>query len=226
MTFLGNHKLALILTAIFISIAGLSIHGGDTDTTAKTENSNNFTSVNQQSPMARKNTDAQVSIIQYSDFLCPSCSFFSTQIMPFISDEYIDTGKAQFEFRPMAFIAEGSWQAGMGAYCAIEQDAFWPYHDAIYSYVGQRVFNDGLDPTKDLILNAQLVKAVAQQAGLEEAGFSECLDSRRYFSDIQNATQTANANGIQSTPYILINGQEYKGNLTLESVQALIKAKL
>lgn len=186
-----------------------------------------YQQVDSSSKMKKGEDNAPVSVIQYSDFICPSCSYFSTQIMPTIEEKYIKTGKIKFEFRPMAFIADGSTQAGMGAYCAIDQDKFWEYHDSTYKIVADKVYNQGLDPKHgDVILTALDVKNIAKDTGLENVSFNECLDSKQHEADINKSTNTANTNGITGTPYIMIDGQVYQGDMSLASIEALIKAKL
>ncbi len=179
-----------------------------------------------QSPMTKGNANAKVSLIQYSDFLCPSCTYFTTQIMPVIEQKYIETGKVNFEFRPMAFIAEGSNISGEGSYCAIDQTKFWDYHDAIYNYVWVNAFSKGVDPKTNTILTAPIVNEAASQAGLDGALFSDCLSSHKYASRIKSVTDTANSQGVTSTPYIMVNGQPLNGNLSLKTVETLIESQL
>jgi len=185
-----------------------------------------FKQVNITSPLSKGKESAAVSLIQYSDFLCPSCSYFSTQIMPIIDEQYINTDKVKFEFRPMAFIAEGSAISAEGAYCAIDQNKLWEYHDAIYSFVADSVFNKKLDPKSDIILTSDIVKQSAVGVGLDKNSFDDCLDSRKYKQEVIEATNTANKNGVNSTPYILVNGQKYQGDMSLTSIEALIKSQL
>lgn len=158
--------------------------------------------------------------------ICPSCSYFSTQVMPTIEKKYIDTGKVKFEFRPMAFIADGSTQAGMGAYCAVDQNKFWQYHDAIYATVVDKVFRQNLDPKTDVILTASSVKQIATSTGLDSSTFNTCMDSGKHLADITTSTQAANKNGVMSTPYILVNGKAYTGDISLTAFDVFIKAML
>lgn len=188
--------------------------------------SETYKSIDGSSAMRRGKEDAKVQFIQYSDFLCPSCSYVSTKIMPTIDEEYIETGKVQFEFRPMAFIADGSTLAGMGAYCAVDQNKFWSYHDAIYKYVYDKVFGDGLDPRTDTILTADIIKSIAGSSGLDSKSFDDCFDSNEHLADIQQSTNQANRDGITGTPYLLINGQTVSGTPSLQTVEAMIKANL
>lgn len=217
-----------IVVAAFVIILGffLLVTAKSESTNAPTASITPYTNIDTSSKMRKGSEQAKVSLIQYSDFLCPSCSYISTQVMPEIEKDYISTGNVQFEFRPMAFIAEGSVQAGMGAFCAIDQGKVWQYHDAVYTFVADRVFNKGLDPKKDTILTAGIVKQLAEDAGLDSTSFSECLDSKRHFTDITNSTNTANKNGITGTPYMMVNGKQIGGNPNLQTVEATIKAAL
>jgi protein-disulfide isomerase len=218
-SFIADKKMPIIGIMLVLGFIILAIQ-------PKSDMTNSFTIVSMDSPMARGDKDAPVSLIQYSDFLCPSCAYFSTQIMPVIEEKYIKTGKVKFEFRPMAFIADGSNQSGMGGYCAIDQDKFWAYHDGVYKVVADKVFNQKLDPKTDIILTANDVKVISSGVGLDSKTFNDCLDSNTKSSSIINSTKAANRNGVTGTPYIMINGQQYQGDMSLTSIEALIKAQL
>jgi protein-disulfide isomerase len=212
--------ITLLLVVVFFAFAVMG------KSNSAPESQVDFKQVNIASPLSKGTESAAVSLIQYSDFLCPSCSYFSTQIMPTIDEQYINTDKVKFEFRPMAFIAEGSMIAAEGAYCAIDQSKLWEYHDAIYAYVADSVFNKKLDPKTDIILTSGIVKQNAANVGLDKQSFDDCLDSGKHNKDVVSATNTANKNGINSTPYILVNGQRYQGDMSLTSIEALIKSQL
>jgi protein-disulfide isomerase len=146
--------------------------------------------------------------------------------MPTIDKEFVETGKIKFEFRPMAFIADGSTQGGAGAYCAVDQKKFWEYHDAIYTDVANKVFRLGLDPKKDVVLTSTDVKQIAASAGLDSTAFATCMDAKTHLQDIATSTTNAQRNGVSGTPYILVNGQQYKGDITLDAFRAFVKALL
>ncbi len=214
----------LVLVGGFIFLA---TQGSNTTTSAHTQAAHTPPPVAaMQSPMSRGNANAKVSLIQYSDFLCPSCSYFTTQVMPTIQQKYIDTGKVKFEFRPMAFIAEGSTLADEGAYCAIDQGKFWGYHDAVYEYVWNTAFSKGVDPKTTTILTTPILDTLASATGLDSTSFSDCLSSNKYAGRVSDATNTANSQGVTSTPYILVNGKQLTGNPSVQTVEALIESQL
>ncbi len=220
-----KERATFIVVAIVLLIGFMVIVGQSSGST-KSEATVLPTTVSTSQPMTRGNNDAKVSLIQYSDFLCPSCSYLTTQIMPTIETDYIQTGKVKFEFRPMAFIAQGSTTAGEGAYCAIDQNKFWDYHDAIYNYVWATAFSKGVDPKSTTILTTPIIESISAQAGLDTTAFTNCLESGDKKSAIAQATNTANSYGITSTPYLLVNGHKIGGNLSLETVKALIDSQL
>lgn len=221
MGWVRDHWILILAAAVVVGFFVLAVSQKEAAPTVSS-----IGTVRVDSPMHRGDAAATVSLIQYSDFLCPSCSYIATQVMPEIDETYIETGKVQFEFRPMAFIADGSVQAGMGAYCAVDQNKVWPYHDAIYTYVADKVYNKGMDPKTDTILTAAIVKDLAVEAGLEAEPFNNCLDSSKHAKDINDATSTANRQGVTSTPYVLVDGTPVSGNPNLQTIDAMIKAAL
>ena len=170
------------------------------------------------------NPDAKVRLVQYSDFLCPSCSQLSLGVMPEIEKNYIDTGKVSFEFRPMAFIAAGSQTAAEGAYCAADQGKFWEYHDAAYSAVWQGYFNRGIDPRQVPLYSVDGVTEIGKQAGLDSEVLGTCLTDKTHTQEVVKYTQKAQAAGVSGTPYLEVNGRAIQGSPSYEIIEAALKA--
>lgn len=222
--FFREHATLLIILAMFAIGFGLFIHMARS-TKPDSASNDTYKEVNFDSRMVKGNEDAPIHMIQYSDFLCPSCSYLSTQIMPSIEQKYIDNGEMAFEFRPMAFIAPGSKTAAEGAFCAVDQDKFWPYHDAVYAHVWNNAFSKSVDPTRVTILTADIIKSIAQSAGLDKQ-FDSCLDTNEHSDDVSAATQQAHLHNISSTPYVMLNGSDVSSSATnLTALEALIEAQ-
>ncbi len=80
------------------------------------------------------NSNAPVTIVEFSDFQCPFCESFFTNSLPQLKKDYIDTGRVKLDYRffPLTSIhpnAEGSAEA---AACANEQGKFWQMHDVFF----------------------------------------------------------------------------------------------
>ncbi|UTW58144.1 thioredoxin domain-containing protein [Kordiimonas sp. SCSIO 12603] len=45
------------------------------------------------------NADAPIEVIEYGSFTCPHCASFEAEVLPFLKEELISTGKVKFVFR-------------------------------------------------------------------------------------------------------------------------------
>jgi protein-disulfide isomerase len=170
--------------------------------------------------------DASVTVTQYSDFLCPSCSQVSLGVIPEIMKKYVDTGKVLYEFVPMAFITQGSQLAAEGAFCAAKQNKFWDYHDIAYQTVWTNYFSKGIDPSQVALYSSEGIKQLAKDVGIDQTSFNNCLDNREQRSSVIAITEEAQANGVSGTPYFIVNGTPIKGVPNFEILDAAIKAQL
>lgn len=150
----------------------------------------------------RGSDTATVTIIEYSDFQCPFCGRFATETLPQIEDEYIASGQVRLGYQHFAFLGEESRWAAEASECANEQEAFWMYHDLLFS--SQAGENQGA-------FSKDKLKAFAVGLGLDADAFNTCLDSGRYTSLVAGQTQAARQLGVRSTPTFLINGQPVLG---------------
>lgn len=157
--------------------------------------------------------DAPVTIVEWSDFECPFCARFYSQTLPSIQEEYIDTGKVKFVHRdfPLGFHANAQ-KAAEAAECAGEQGKYWEMHD--------RLYEDGVKG------GVTQYKAIAEELGLDQADFDECLDSGAMAEEVKKDMADGQANGIKGTPGFIINGKAVSGAQPFENFKAIIDAEL
>jgi protein-disulfide isomerase len=132
-------------------------------------------------------------------------------------ETYAGTGLVRYEFNDFAFIGQESLRAAEAATCALEQDAFWPYHDTLF--LNQRGENGGAFADENL-------RTFAAAIGLNEGDFSSCLGSNRYRNEINDGIVEARDLGVQSTPTFAINGELVEGGLSFEQFQSIIDQEL
>ena len=114
----------------------------------------------------------------------------------------MDTGKVRFVYRHFAFLGEESVWAAEAAECASDQGKFWEYHDILYDrWAGTNV---GAYSYNNLIGFAQILELDQQQ-------FADCMNERKYVERVRSDSRFAEANGISSTPTVLINGEVVRG---------------
>jgi protein-disulfide isomerase len=138
------------------------------------------------------NPDAEISLIEYSDFECPFCKKFHSTAKRLI--ETYD-GKVNWVYRhfPLSFHNPGALKQAVASECAGElggNDAFWQYTDGIY----ERTRSGGTGfPESRLV-------PLAEELGLDGAAFKDCLVSGRHMARIEADLADGQRAGISGTP--------------------------
>ncbi|HKP44308.1 DsbA family protein [Mycobacterium sp.] len=149
-------------------------------------------------------SDPKVVLSMYEDFLCPHCGQFEQQFGPTVR-KLIDTGAVAADYYMVAILDRPqnqnySSRAGGAAYCVADEniDAFQRFHAKLYQEQPSETATSFPD-------NEQLITS----ARLSGAGGSvpDCINKGRYTAMVQGM---AKATGIQATPTIRINGEDYQ----------------
>ena len=149
--------------------------------------------------------DAPITVIEYADYECESCGFFAKNYEHDVVTAFANTGKVRFEIRNAPFHGEGARNAAEAAYCAAEQNMFWPMHDSIF--LNQPVQEGvGMQAFSDARLNA-----MATKLNMDSGAFSTCLSSGKYTQQVDDDYNAARAASITGTPTFIVNGKPYVG---------------
>jgi protein-disulfide isomerase len=168
--------------------------------------------------MSIGNPDAAVTVIEYASFTCPHCRAFHEGPFKELKANYIDTGKINFIYREVYFDRFGLW-AGMLARCAGPERYFGM---AEMIYAGQQEWIGDGDPAKI----AENLRKMGRTAGLTDEEVNACLqDGDMARAMVAVYQQNAEADGIDSTPSFLINGEKYS-NMSYEDFAAVLDEKL
>jgi len=145
------------------------------------------------------NPDADVTVIEYASFTCPHCANFHANVMPQFKENYLDTGKVNFQYREVYFDRPGLW-AAMVARCGGEM-RYFAIVDMVFSkqkeWMGDRtpaVMADGL-------------RKIGLAAGLGAEEIEACLNDQAMaeamFAHFQKNMEEYEVSG---TPAIVVNG--------------------
>ena len=136
--------------------------------------------------------DAQVVVVEFSDFECPYCGRHFESTLPRIADEYVKTGKVLYVIRdfPIAQLHPHALKAAEAGHCAADQGKFWPMHDMLFS-------NQEHLEAADLLSYAPLV-------GLDKSVFEQCLSSSVHTQDVKQAVTYGVSLGVNATPTFFI----------------------
>lgn len=172
----------------------------------------------------RGNPNAQLVIVEYSDFECPFCKNFHATMAQVI-DEYGKDGQVAWVYRhfPLAQLHSKAPIEAEATECAAElggNEGFWAYSDMIFDITPS---NNGLD--------LDLLPEIAEDVGLDREAFEECLESGRHKEAVQDDFDDARGAGGTGTPYSVIvarTGQRVpiNGAQPIENIRAVIDALL
>jgi protein-disulfide isomerase len=123
----------------------------------------------------------------------------------------------RFGYFNFVFLGDESQWAAEAAECAGDQDAFWEFHDYLFSH--QNGENQGAFSKDNL-------KGFAADMGLDTEAFNTCLDSGKYTQRVTDQTNIGQQLGVQSTPTFAVNGQPVVGAVPYDTFKQTIDALL
>ncbi|SCY37128.1 DsbA family protein [Rhizobium sp. NFACC06-2] len=156
--------------------------------------------------------NAPVKIVEYMSMTCPHCANFHNKTFEEIKKKYIDTGKVYFVLREFPFDPRAA-AAFMLARCAPEGQYF-PFVSMLFKQ--QQSWAVAQDARAALL-------QMSKMAGFSQESFEACLTNQKLLDDV-NATMQRGATefGINSTPTFIINGKKYAGDMSVETMSAVI----
>jgi protein-disulfide isomerase len=161
------------------------------------------------------NDDAPVTIVEYASMTCPHCAHFHATTLPELKKKYIDTGKARLIFREFPFDPRA--EAGfMLARCS--NDNYFPMVDVLFK---QQEVWASVENAKDALLQ------ISKLAGFSQESFEACLTDQKLLDDVRAVRKQGEEEfKVDSTPTFFINGNTYKGALTIAEMSAIIDGML
>ena len=153
---------------------------------------------------------APVTLIEYASFTCPHCAHFATQILPPMKKRWIDSGKVKLIYRDFP-LDQTAVKAAQLAECA-GNDKYFGVIDVIFST--QAKWAVASDPIADL---AKLLRI----AGMGDAEVQACLTNDAVQNSVIADYRGGEALGVNSTPSLFINGEQFKGARSVEELDAV-----
>ncbi len=154
---------------------------------------------------------APVTIVEYFSLTCSHCATFHKDTYPQLKAQYIDTGKVRFIHRdfwwdPIAQTESTlAWCSGDKYYAV--QDMFFSQQDVIFKSSDRKA----------------TLKAIAQQMGINEKAYDECLANPKIKAGIVSVRDDAEKKlGVQSTPTFIINGEVHTGAMKMDEMAPIL----
>ena len=159
----------------------------------------------------RGSANAQVTIIEFSDFHCPYCKQVQPTLKRILSD-YGDRVRLAYRDFPIDQLHPSARKAAEAARCANDQGKFWEFHDKIYG--------SGSDASPETLTS------LARETGMDIVAFQQCIATCEHRPDIDRDIEEASSLGITGTPGFFINGRLISGAQAYESFARIINEEL
>ncbi len=144
--------------------------------------------------------DAPITIIEYSDYNCPSCAIFHDETLPLLIKNYIDTGKVKFVYRDVTMIGRSTTESAVNASLCVRKQLNTKDHlsfiNDIYSAPRPR--------------NAKTIQGLAQDLKINKKKLNNCIQDQVYKTTFQTNNRQSRSVGAQGTPTFII-GKEKNG---------------
>ncbi len=160
------------------------------------------------------NKDAQLRVIEYSDFQCPYCKAMYPVIGQMLK-EYGDKIAFVYKQLPLSFHPQAE-NAALASECANEQGKFKEYHDKLFEQQDKWTATEGVASFKQYAL----------QLRLNGQQFNTCLDSKKYADKVKADSDQAKEFGISGTPGIFVGTEFLGGAVEYSTLKGMIDQQL
>lgn len=140
----------------------------------------------------RGDKDADITIVEFSDYQCPFCSKVHPTMQSLLSS---NDGKINWGYRHLPLTIHPQAQpSAEAAECADEQGKFWEFTDALF--------------TNQERLGSSLFTEVATNIGLDGNAFQACVSGGKYKDKVASDLALASSFGATGTPhFVMINNK-------------------
>ena len=157
----------------------------------------------------RGDPDAEIMVVEFSDFGCPYCARFARATFPTIEAEYIETGTMHWRYVPVVFGFPGGGLMGAAALCAADlggEDLFWRVHDLFYAR--QQVL-------RSETARPRLLEWVAE-LGVDRDALDRCIDDPATTERLRRNSEVARSWFARGTPTFVVNGVPMSGAMPIQ----------
>ena len=147
--------------------------------------------------------DGPVIVDLYEDFMCPICHEFETASGPTLQ-QLATAHKVTLRYHPISILdrasngTEYSTRSAGAAAAAAVGGKFIEYHDVLYA--------NQPEENSDGLTNAKLID-LGKSVGLTSDTFASAVNDKTYDAWVTQVTDTAAANGVNSTPTVKVAGK-------------------
>ena len=169
------------------------------------------------------NADAPVKIVEFGDYKCPACQYFSQNFKPQLVKDFVDQGLASFHYMNYLIIDpdKDSTTAALAAQSVYHQnnEEFWKYYHAIYD---NQQDESTIWATPEFLVELARQENIAVDYDLLAAD----IKNKTYQNEVDEHQKIAIKNNVRSTPTIFINGIQFTGEMNYNDLAKAINGEI
>jgi protein-disulfide isomerase len=171
--------------------------------------------------MVHGKANAPVTIIEYASMTCPHCAAFAKDVVPQLTKEYIDTGKAKLVFRE--FPLDGAARMASAVARCFSGDQYFSFIDLLFANQMNWIkdFDGNQQITREDIIEG--LSQMARQAGMPREKVAMCADDEKNLAAVDANWQEGQTRyNVGSTPTFIINGKTHVGEISFDALKQVI----
>jgi protein-disulfide isomerase len=175
----------------------------------------------------RGNPAAKVTVINFDDLECPYCARLHQTLFPGTLEHYKDKVRFIYKDNPLPpDMHPWAMHAAVDANCLAAQsgDVYWSFVDYLHSH-GQEINGENRDLPKSFAALDRITRQEGTLGKLDAAKLDACL-AKQDETEVRASLKEAHSMGIESAPFVLVNGERFDGALPQDQVWMVIDRAL
>lgn len=205
----------LILSGVVILMVGLFVLSGGKSDSGRATFEGNPREV-QETDHIEGDPQSSVVLIEYGDFQCPGCGALFPALEQ-VKQEFGDQFAFVYRHFPLTNIHPNAMAAHRAAEAAGKQGQFFAMHDMLFAR--QQQWTNVTDAPS-------VFEGYAQELNLDMEQYAQDVASQEVFDAISRDQDSGNQLGVNSTPTLLLNGEQIATPRTAEELRQLIQDAL
>lgn len=158
----------------------------------------------------------KVVLIEYADFQCPACAYYSPVVRQ-LKEDLGDDLFIVYRYFPLISIHKNAMSSSQAAFAAGKQNKFWEMSDLLYE--NQKSWADSTK-AKDIFAE------YAQKLDLSIAQFTSDFNSEETKKFITDQMNSGISIGINSTPSFFVNGKKIENPRSYGDFKKIIQDEI
>ncbi len=161
-------------------------------------------------------SDAQITVVEYSDFQCSYCARAAKDVADFLEDYQ---GKVRLFYKqfPLSF-HKWAEEASIATLCAYDQanEKFWKLHDEIFAKQAEIKVADARETFAEM----------ARGLGVDMEKYDQCVKSEETKKRVASDIEEGRSIGVSGTPTFVVDGFVISGGANMKAVRNAVDYRL